>query len=85
MGQVLGFCMKPFPDFYIYEAPRCKKLNFNIGTYVLNHLLGRPPHLKDGPGPVYSTNYRGYGPGPIHSTSQSNQMAQGPHSTRQAK
>lgn len=32
MGQVLGFCMKPFPDS-ISKKRRDAKLNFNIGMF----------------------------------------------------
>lgn len=32
MGQVLGFCMKPFPDS-IFTKRRDAKLNFNIGMF----------------------------------------------------
>lgn len=32
MGQILGFCMKPFPDS-IFTKRRDAKLNVNIGMF----------------------------------------------------
>ena len=77
MGQVLGFCMKTFPDS-IFTKRRDAKLNVNIG-YILNHLLGRTPQSKQmGRGPFIRQIIEDMGPAPIHSTFQSNQMGIGP-------